>query len=175
MCCTFWEKCLHSHKIGQGCSTSLNEKLIPQQNIFYRVFSLTLPPFFLNLWYCQEICILTLCYVPRVQRKRNLVIVILNNDINVPPGAVGKRCVFVVFKYIHIWTRKVVQKQTNKQTNKKQRIVNSNNGAELTDSREVRKIINLCILVLLRKDVKAYQNKCFLFVSYCHVGPENNN
>ena len=23
MCCNFWEKCLNSHKIGQGCSTPL--------------------------------------------------------------------------------------------------------------------------------------------------------
>ena len=23
MCCDFWEKCINSHKIGQGCSTPL--------------------------------------------------------------------------------------------------------------------------------------------------------
>ena len=49
MCCSFWKKCINSHKTGLGCSTPLRKNGTPNQKLAYFVLYLNIINTFMKI------------------------------------------------------------------------------------------------------------------------------
>ena len=76
MYCNFWEKCINSHKIGQGCSTPLKLWSL-KKKVFFKHFSeIEIAFMFVNPnVYCSELLqiIIIILQMPRIYDVNNCI------------------------------------------------------------------------------------------------------